>query len=265
MSPIGSVSPSSIGSPSPYGSTIGKPSPYSSTIGSPSPYRSTIGSPSPYSSTTIGSPSPYRSTIGSPSPYRSTIGSASPYSGSIGSLSPYANSGSYYDSLYNGSGTSSYGPKVAAFDSQKAVFDQQTYEIRIDAEADIMVTLEAVKQMVGELQVDLAWLQDKIAHTLHVTELNSAKIAANNVSISGNVNWVDDEYSRTHALMDECRHSDVALYENRNALALYCQQFAFAPEMVGPCRELLSCTDRQLHFKYAFGSVPVPHHDIYDD
>ena len=33
---------------------------------------------------------------------------------------------------------------------------------------------------------------------------------------------------------------------------LYCQQFAFAAEMVGPCARILSCKDTELDYRWTY-------------
>jgi len=40
------------------------------------------------------------------------------------------------------------------------------------------------------------------------------------------------------------------LDEDRALLVLYCQQFAFAVDMVGPCADLLTCLDTELDYKW---------------
>ena len=62
--------------------------------------------------------------------------------------------------------------------------------------------------------------------------------------------------------LGKCRNCEKDLIENRNMLILYCQQFAFAPEMVPECAALLTCSQRQLHYSLNFsGSYSsVDHH-----
>lgn len=47
----------------------------------------------------------------------------------------------------------------------------------------------------------------------------------------------------------------MALDEDLAALVLYCQQFAWAPEMVGQCAEILVCGGRQLPYRTMFPVV----------
>mmetsp|Transcript_40322 Transcript_40322/g.52800 ORF Transcript_40322/g.52800 Transcript_40322/m.52800 type:complete len:95 (+) Transcript_40322:527-811(+) len=53
-------------------------------------------------------------------------------------------------------------------------------------------------------------------------------------------------------LQDECQYMQHEIDDNRDALVLYCQQFAFAPDMVGPCSRLLTCNEKGLYMKYHF-------------
>ena len=96
----------------------------------------------------------------------------------------------------------------------------------------MMIALEALKNEVNELASSLSSLEYKINHQTHDIELNTVVLYENNSKISENSVAVDNTLSKVHNLQDECRHVDWALYENCNTLTLYCQQFAFALEMV---------------------------------
>lgn len=62
-----------------------------------------------------------------------------------------------------------------------------------------------------------------------------------------------------------CQTVEVSMNLNRDALRLYCQQFAFAPEMVGPCAELLTCAETELYYEYGFnGGYVAPTTITYD-
>jgi len=70
-----------------------------------------------------------------------------------------------------------------------------------------------------------------------------------------------DAYAnRVTNMLDACHNADHMIDENRRALVLYCQQFAFAPEMAGPCANLLICYERQLPYRYNFPATYVPTH-----
>lgn len=46
-------------------------------------------------------------------------------------------------------------------------------------------------------------------------------------------------------------------------LLLYCQQFAFAPEMVPACAPLLSCQEKELHYGYSFNGSHYTQPDLH--
>ena len=53
-------------------------------------------------------------------------------------------------------------------------------------------------------------------------------------------------------IMGVCRDKQYYMNEIRDALILYCQQFAFAPEMAYQCSALLKCAQTKLPTKYPF-------------
>ena len=50
-------------------------------------------------------------------------------------------------------------------------------------------------------------------------------------------------------LQEDARYAEYVLGINRDAVKLYCQQFAYAPEMNYACAEVLSCKDRNLAYR----------------
>ena len=52
---------------------------------------------------------------------------------------------------------------------------------------------------------------------------------------------IEDQQNRVSRLQRQCRRCQNALDEDRDALVLYCQQFAFASDMVGACADVLTC------------------------
>lgn len=114
----------------------------------------------------------------------------------------------------------------------------------MDAEADLLIALEALKNSVHDLEHDLHEIEHTIAHTSLVIGVNYQRIVENNLTLDHTIDGVNAAIGRLEILHDEVRHSEQAIEENRAALVLYCQQFAFTGEMVGPCADLLSCRDR---------------------
>ena len=47
-------------------------------------------------------------------------------------------------------------------------------------------------------------------------------------------------------MQESCRFIESQLIENRDELRLFCQQFAYAPEMVEACGKVLICRDTEL-------------------
>lgn len=91
-------------------------------------------------------------------------------------------------------------------------------------------------------------LEGMINHTRVIYGINSARISENNRALDHTVDQMNVIVGRLEYIHDEVRHSELAIMENRAALVLYCQQFAMSVEMVGACAELLSCSERHLHY-----------------
>ena len=103
-------------------------------------------------------------------------------------------------------------------------------------------------------------MEQKILHTTHVIEVNSGGILANNYEMMANMELFKHSAQILAWLYDEARTAEHALHENRQALVLYCQQFAFAPEMVDPCHDLLKCVDSELPYKVSDSHFDVHPH-----
>ena len=63
---------------------------------------------------------------------------------------------------------------------------------------------------------------------------------------------VERSFGKVYQLQDSAYYDQIALDEDKLALVLYCQQFAFSPDMLDVCADLLVCGDRQLEYKYDF-------------
>ena len=61
--------------------------------------------------------------------------------------------------------------------------------------------------------------------------------------------------ARVGVLQGRAHAAQMAIDEDLAALVLYCQQFAWAPEMVAPCAEILVCGGRQLPYRTMFPVV----------
>ena len=71
------------------------------------------------------------------------------------STTSYTTSSGLYDSHGIRQDLGDYNHLVNAFDSKSDIFNQQTYEVRIDAEADLMIALEALKNEFKYLKMDI--------------------------------------------------------------------------------------------------------------
>ena len=122
-----------------------------------------------------------------------------------------------------------FNKQVYQFRENEQIWDQNDYVERVKAEAEMLVALEALKTSVGYLRDD--------THTL------VGRIAANHASVgvghddayadqAQNVATLYDSAAKVHAAGDLCRLAASDLADHKNALILYCQQFAFAKDMV---------------------------------
>ena len=113
-----------------------------------------------------------------------------------------------------------------------------------------MVALEAMRLAMIQLQTDVQTLEDcippndtRIAENLTEIGINRSGITANDHRINQQEAWVE-------ILQDRCYYCQNHLDTDKAALILYCQQFAFAPDMVGQCAQLLSCRETELGYRW---------------
>lgn len=52
---------------------------------------------------------------------------------------------------------------------------------------------------------------------------------------------------------EECHHTETMIRNQKQVLILYCQQFAYAPEIESHCGKLLNCKDCLIPFRFQFG------------
>ena len=61
---------------------------------------------------------------------------------------------------------------------------------------------------------------------------------------------MEDQVYRIRRLQKKARRTQSSMAEeDRYVLILYCQQFAFAEDMVGACADILTCAETQLPYK----------------
>jgi len=132
---------------------------------------------------------------------------------------------------------------VYHFEDENMIWDQNDYTERVRVEAEMLVALEGLKETVTFLHHDIDHLND-------VNDQQAERIHENHDDIYDNqqyiINSLDDTKDHIALLQHMALHSEHDLKQNRAALTLYCQQFAFATEMVAPCEAVLVDRDTEL-------------------
>ena len=155
-----------------------------------------------------------------------------------------------YEHPYTGSLPSAdFNKQVYNFDDDKNIFDQKSYEMRVKIEAELMIALESLKESVKLLEGDTTTVgkivksqRDQIRSTFEESERSIESLRA---EFTQNVDRLD-------TLFGECHLTQKDLDQAKEALVLYCQQFAFDQAMVRPCQNLLNGQQRLLSYKYKF-------------
>lgn len=144
---------------------------------------------------------------------------------------------------------------VYEFDNNKPVWDQNDYTERVKVEAEMLVALESLKESAMYLGYDLQELQDHIDYQRKQIGSNQDDIYENMEAL---IKEFDSQLARISGLQDNCHYSQQSLDDNRAALVLYCQQFAFAPEMVGPCKNIITGRQKRLPYRFHFNGSYTP-------
>ena len=58
-------------------------------------------------------------------------------------------------------------------------------------------------------------------------------------------------------VQEYCHQNEIVVQTEREVLILYCQQFAYAPEINSSCAKILNCKDCAKPFRYQFGHLEV--------
>ena len=145
--------------------------------------------------------------------------------------------------------TGNYWDQVDDFNEWDTIWDQYSYEERLHEEADMMVALEALREALVELDSDIDDLEDCISDNDDGIKANDAGIYENDVEIEENDSEISDQEERIERLQRQCRRCQDDLDEDRDVMILYCQQFAFAPDMVGACADILTCSGTKLAYR----------------
>ena len=145
--------------------------------------------------------------------------------------------------------TGDFWNQVDDFDEWKEIYDQEAYENRLSQEADLMVALEALREALVRLDRDIDDLDDCISQNDEDISENDEGIARNDYGIDENDEEISDQESRIERCQRACRRSQAELDEDRDVLVLYCQQYAFAKDMVGACADILTCSGTRLAYR----------------
>ena len=116
-------------------------------------------------------------------------------------------------------------------------------------EAELLVSLESLKESIMILNLNLAQAERNIMDNNMAIRINQRNIYANMDAI---ITSIPVSQARTGMLQGMARDAQGALDEDLAALVLYCQQFAWAPEMVGACAGVLTCAGRELRYRVNF-------------
>lgn len=112
-----------------------------------------------------------------------------------------------------------------------------------------MVALEAIREALVDLDHDIDDLEDCISDNDSGIDHNHDGIDLNDHGIDENDEELDDQNYRLKRILKQMRRGQGALDEDRDALVLYCQQFAFAPDMVAACADILTCNGTRLPYR----------------
>jgi len=138
------------------------------------------------------------------------------------------------------------------FDTCGQIWDQDSYEYRVEVEAKLLVGIEALKESIQMLKSNMALSEQNIMDNNMSIRMNQRMIYANMDDI---ITSIPISQARVGVLQGRALSAQVALEEDLTALVLYCQQFAWAPEMVAPCAEILICSGRELPYRTALPVV----------
>ena len=148
--------------------------------------------------------------------------------------------------------TPDFNKQCYEFDTCDQIWDQSDYAARVEIEAKLLVSIEALKESVQLLKSNMALAEQNIMDNNMSIRLNQREIYRNMDSI---ITSIPISQARVGVLQGRAHAAQMAIDEDLAALVLYCQQFAWAPEMVAPCAEVLVCAGRELQYRTMFPVV----------
>ena len=156
----------------------------------------------------------------------------------------------HHDDDYHGHvPTGDFWHQVDDFNEWEEIWDQKSYEYRLEQEAELMIALEALREDLVHLDHDIDDLDDCISHNDEDISENDHGIAHNDAGISDNDHEISDQEHRVERCQRACRRHQDELDEDRDFLVLHCQQFAFAKDLVGACADILTCRGTDLAYR----------------
>ena len=126
----------------------------------------------------------------------------------------------------------------------------------------MLVALEALKTSVGYLGYDIVTVNGKIDHCVWRNNQDNSDIYDDEQANWSTFRDMDGKYGKCR---DKCQWAQSQLDENRDALVLYCQQFAFASEMNHACSTILTCRGTQKPYRYNFNGSGGSHGSGYNN
>ena len=158
----------------------------------------------------------------------------------------------YYDAEYveGKVPTGNFWDHVDDFNVWEEIWDQNEYEERVQTEAEMMIALEATREALVDLDYDIDRLEDLIEENHRDIQRNLSDIRNNDDHIEENDDEIEDQQRRVKYLQRQCRYCEDRLSEDRDALVLYCQQFAWSNDMVGACADILTCSGTELRYRW---------------
>ena len=129
-----------------------------------------------------------------------------------------------------------FNKQVYEFDDMKQIWHQSNYTERVKVEAEILVTLEALKTSTRFMHEDTTDIKAFLSK--QYLGVKSSKLDKDTAFVQSEMFRVMDYTEAARKKCIQCEHD---LNEARNMLILYCQQFAFAPEMASQCAAILNC------------------------
>ena len=146
--------------------------------------------------------------------------------------------------------TGNFEEQVHDFNEWNTIWEQQEYEERVNTEAQLMVALEALREALLGLDMDIDELDYCIEHNNEDLESNDEENDWNEHEIEENEHEIDDQEYKVRRIQKKCRSWAEHFDKDRAVLVLFCQQFAFAQDMVGACASILTCADTELEYRW---------------